>query len=110
MAKLTLEEFKKALEMIQKYEQERGVISKIMVKDSTGFIDFGIDILDELVKMLEKLMNDEKTQLISWWLWEDVNKIIYFKKENYNYDVTTPEDLYYYLTKKYEKITKVAKS
>ena len=108
--KLTLEEFKKALEKIQKHEQERDIISNIMVKGSVGFVDFGMDILDELVKMLEKLMNDEKTQLISWWLWEDVNKVIYLKKENYNYDVTTPEDLYYYLTKKYEKITRVAKS
>lgn len=108
--KLTLEEFKEILEKIQKHEQERDIISNIMVKDSTGFIDFGIDILDELVKMLEKLMNDEKTQLISWWLWEDVNKVIYLKKEKYNYDVTTPEDLYYYLTKKYEKITRVTKS
>ena len=107
--KLTLEEFKEILEKIQKHEQERDIISNIMVKGSTGFIDFGIDILDEFVKILEKLMNDEKTQWISWWLWEDVNKVIYLKKENYNYDVTTPEDLYYYLTKKYDKITRVAK-
>lgn len=102
---ITLEEFKHTIEVIQEHKKENDKLTKIMLKNSTGIIDYGYDIVDHLVKLLEIVM-DDKDEWISWWLWEDVKKIVYYSGEPV-YDLTAVEDLYYYCKKQYDKVKKV---
>lgn len=57
--------------------------------------------LTELLNVLKVIMND-KYENISWWLFEDVEKIIYFKNGKQR-DLTKVEDLVKYLIENMEK-------
>lgn len=104
---IILEEFKHIIEVIQKHKKDSDILTKIMLKKSIGIVDYGFDIVAHLVKLLEKVMED-KDEMISWWLWEDVKKIIYDDdSEEPVYDLTDVEDLYYYCKKQYDKVKKV---
>ena len=105
MGVLSLEEFKHTIEVIQEHEKDSDILTKTMVKNSIGIIDYGFDIVAHLAKLLENAM-DDKDEWISWWLWEDVKKIVY-KKEGPIYDLTAVEDLYYYITKQEDKVKKI---
>jgi hypothetical protein len=103
---ITLEEFKHTIKVIQEHEKDSDILTKTMLKKSIGIIDYGFDIVAHLVKLLEKVM-DDKDKWISWWLWEDVEKIVYNGKEPV-YDLTAVEDLYYYCKKQYDKVKKIS--
>lgn len=103
---ITLEEFKHTIEIIQEHEKDSDTLTKIMLKKSIGIVDYGFDIVAHLVKLLEKVM-DDKDEWISWWLWEDVKKIVY-DGEKPIYDLTNVEDLYYYCKKQYNKVKKIS--
>lgn len=105
---LSLDRFKEIISTIQEHEKDSEILTKIMVKSSVGIIDYGFDITTELVKLLEYIF-DDKDEMISWWLYEDVDKIIYFKKKDYDLDLTNVEDLYYYLIKQENKIKRIKK-
>ena len=102
---ITLEEFKHAIEVVQEHEKDSDTLTKIMLKNSVGIIDYGFDIVAYFVKLLEKVMGD-KDEWISWWLWDDVKKIVYDGKRPV-YDLTAVEDLYYYCKKQYDKVKKI---
>lgn len=104
---ITLEEFKHTIEIIQEHEKDSDKLAKIMLKKSIGIVDYGSDIVTHLVKLLEKVM-DDKDEWISWWLWEDVKKIVY-DGEVPVYDLTDVEDLYYYCKKQYNKVKKISR-
>lgn len=72
------------------------------------FYSHGIDLINyengyqtELLNLLKVIMND-KYETISWWLFEDVEKIIYFKNGKQR-DLTKVEDLVKYLIENMEK-------
>ena len=109
MEVLSLEEFKKAIETIKDFENEIRQISNITIKECTGFIDFHFKIIDLATSLLSRAMNDD-SEWLDWWLNEKVEKIIYLNNERYDYDVENVEDLYYYLTKQYEKIKRIKAS
>ena len=97
----TLEEFKKAIEIIQAHEKDDEVLTKIMLKNSIGVIDYGFEIAGLCVKLLAKVMND-KDEWIEWWLYEGGKKVWANDKE---YTVSTVEDLYYVILGEYDKIS-----
>ena len=69
-----------------------------------------MDLLITILALLLVLkIFDDKENIISWWLYENVKKIIYFNNKSYDYDLTKIEDLYYYLTKQNKKIKKIEK-
>ena len=98
---LTLEEFKKAIEIIQAHEIDNEALTKIMLKYSIGVIDYGSGIAGLCVKLLAKVMND-KDEWIEWWLYEGGKKVRFNNKE---YTVSTVEDLYYTILGEYDKIS-----
>jgi len=106
MGVLSLKEFKHTIEVIQEHEKDSNKLTEIMLKNSVGIIDYGFDIVAHLVKLLENVM-DDKDEWISWWLWEDVPKIVYEKEEPI-YDLTAVEDLYYYITKQEDKVKRIS--
>lgn len=104
---ITLEEFKHIIKVIQEHEKDSDTLTEIMLKHSTGIIDYGFDIVAHLVKLLEKVI-DDKDEWISWWLWDDVKKIVYDNDSKEPvYDLTDVKDLYYYCKKQYNKVKKV---
>ena len=105
---ISLEEFTRIIKVIQDHESDCKVLTKIMLKNSVGIIDYGFDVVAELVKLLEKIFND-KDENISWWLYEEVDKVFFFKNKDYDIDVRTPESLYYYLTGQEELCEKTIK-
>ena len=107
-APLTLEEFCRIIKTIQDHENDCKILTNIMVKNSVGIIDYGFDVVAELVKLLEKIF-DDKDENISWWLYEDVDKVFFYKDKDYDIDVRTPESLYYYLTGQEELCNKTIK-
>ena len=52
--------------------------------------------------MLNEVFENDDPDLIWWWANEDTKKIIEW--ENIEYDLTNIEDLYYWLTKQYDKV------
>lgn len=100
---LTFEQFEKILKDIQKNQEENKKLTEILVcKDSGGWISTCEYLVDDLLSLLKTIFNDENDD-ISWWLW-DGNKNIYWK--DYKYDLTEIKDLYYWLSKDYEKVKK----
>ena len=107
-APMALEEFCRIIKVIQDHENDCKVLTKIMLKSSVGIIDYGFDVVAELVKLLERIF-DDKDENISWWLYEDVDKVFVYKDRDYDIDVRTPESLYYYLIGKEELCVKTRK-
>ncbi len=69
-----------------------------------------VDVGDKLVRSLIDLLcdifgqKDEKQcgDIFSWWLWEDVDKIIYYQNGGH-VDITDIKDFYDYLVREYKK-------
>lgn len=101
--KLTFNRFKKIIETINRFEKESRILDKIFLKNSIGFIDFGDDILSELVKMIEMNFGDEYDN-VSWWLWESKKGGKFVWQGNKKYDLNKLEDFYNWLNKKYDKV------
>lgn len=72
-----------------------------------SFIGYNIPHDDIILDLLDIMLGLEDTELLSWWLYEDAEKIIYIRNQEdsensvkYTYstvDVTTPEQLYDYI-------------
>lgn len=89
------------------YERRNKFESAITEFNDAYFIcNIGDEWLNQLVLLLEQLMNDENNPkygtTISWWLWEDVDKKIWWEVDGQKFekDLTTPEALYDYLVEK----------
>jgi hypothetical protein len=99
---ITLEEFKTIMNHIKENYDDNEKLTRILVSDDcTGFTNFGEHLVCDLLHLVEKLLNDDG-DWISWWLYEDVSKIV--TSSNTNYDLTKVEDLYYFLRKEYDKV------
>lgn len=95
---ITKELFCKIIASIQKQEKiENDFCSALDTIIDGHFVgNLSATILGSLMELLEFNLND-KNQLISWWLYENVEKKIYEGEKEYKVD--TPELLYYYLIK-----------
>lgn len=80
------------------------------IQDAFGdysFIGYNIPHADIILDLLNIMLRLEDKDLLSWWLYEDVEKILYIRNQEdsensvkYTYstvDVTTPEQLYEYI-------------
>jgi hypothetical protein len=96
-------QFERIIKNIQKNSEDNKKLTKILeCKDACGWVDFGSDLVNDLVFLLEKIF-DDKYDEISWWLW-DSKKDKYIWWEGYKYDLTKIKDLYYWLKKDYKKV------
>ena len=62
--------------------------------------------LKSLLIVLEEIFNDQY-ETIEWWLWENVEKKVwvnYGKEDQYEIDLSTPEQLYDYLVENIHNI------
>lgn len=97
---MTKEQFIKRINLIQNFHSQQDTLSKLIDRLTDGFsvVDFGGYLVDEIVKMINEDMNIKDEDLIFWWLYEDVEKIIYDSKDEENdIRVKTVEELYDYI-------------
>lgn len=88
--------FVEALNNIRKQEDRIGKIENALeeIMMSSPILDVDNLYLKSLLDILKYEFKD-KEDYIDWWLWEDVEKIIYV--DDKTIDVTAPEDLYDFL-------------
>ena len=108
MVKISEEVFVKAFETIKAGYDKRTKFEKAIteVSDSFFICNIGEEWLEGMIGLLEEVMNDHPTSkydsMISWWLFEDVDKKIWWEEHGreVELDLTTPQALYKYLAEK----------
>ena len=108
MKPLTKELFVETITAIKAGYERRTKFEKAMTEINDAFFicNLGDEWLNQLVSLLEHLMGDENNPkygtTIQWWLWEDVEKKIWWEVDGQKFekDLTTPEALYDYLVEK----------
>lgn len=103
---ITLEEFKEVFKILKDFESDNDKLTKILLKDTYGFVDFGFPIADLVLRLLNKVFELDDPDLFSWWLYEKVDKIITFPN-GIKYDITNVKDLYYYAKGEFDKVKQV---
>ena len=93
---LTYEQFEKHIKVIEDCNEKDRLLGDIV--GCEGIITYTMNATTSIVSLLEKIMQDEKNEWISYWLWE-----LNFGRENHRLKVTmdgkevpmtTIEDLY----------------
>jgi len=76
---MTKEQFIKRIQLIQNFHSEQETLSALIGKISDGYciVDFGNYLVDEMVCMINEALHIEDEDLLDWWLYEDVDKVIY---------------------------------
>lgn len=107
---ITKELFIKAINTIQKLENDNKKLSNILIGDSScGFCDFGGELIQSFLDVLHAdfEMFDEDP-ILEWWLYEvdDGDKHIWEYTDDgaIVYDLNDIEDLYYYMRKDFSKV------
>jgi hypothetical protein len=98
----TLNEIQKGRERIQKASDALKLIA-----DGWPVITLGEEYLNASLELLANAVGDKDCDMISWWLFEDVEKKVWLKPNSYynktdkeiEIDVSTPELLYEYFEK-----------
>ena len=110
MIDISEELFVETLEAIKKGIEERNEFNETIEKFSDGFVVFtlGDAWLNALIKLLETIVDDVDDKVfgsvLSWWLFEDVDKVIYLPPDHpsnptaveFAVSVATPQELYRY--------------
>lgn len=102
---ITLEKFEEIIKDIQKHIKNNEILSNILIGDeSYGWVSHGNIIIDDLIKLLERIFKNDNED-IEWWLFDsNADKFVYL--HDYKYDLTEIKDLYYWLKKDYDKVKK----
>ena len=102
---ITLEKFKEIIETVKKFDEDNEQLTKILLKETYGFVDYYFPMEKAINELMLDVFDCDDPDIFSWWLWEKVEKTIEWK--NVKYDLTNIEDLYYWLTKQYDKVKKI---
>jgi hypothetical protein len=93
------DQFIKRMQLIQNFHSEQETLNLLIDKLVDGFpvVDMGNYLVNEILEMINEIMEIKDEDLLSWWLYEDVEKIIY--DEDKEISVRTLEELYDYIKK-----------
>ena len=91
---MTKEQFIKRMSLIQNFHSEQNTLNVLIDKLTDGYsvVNMGEYILQELIDMIEEDLGYE--DMLNWWLFEDVEKVIYDNNDNIKYSVKTLDELY----------------
>lgn len=110
---ISIRKFKKIFNDIQEHEEKNDVLTKIIVnKESSGWVDYGTDLIDDIILVLSELLEiDKDDDLLFWWLYDaPQNKKFCYEDikgddlHHIMYDLNDLEDLYYYATKQFDTV------
>ena len=94
---MTKEQFVKRIQLIQNFHSEQETLGVLIDKITDGYpiVTIGDYLITEMIDMIEENLGHK--DILEWWLYEDVEKIIYNLDNTVFADVTKLEDLYDYL-------------
>lgn len=95
---MTKEQFIKRMALIQNFHSEQETLSALIYKITDGYnvVTMGDSLISELLNIIEDDLGVGKNDdLIAWWLYEDVDKIIYHGDEEIS--VRALSELYDYI-------------
>jgi len=95
---ITKEQFVKRIQLIQNFHSEQETLGVLINKITDGYpiVTIGNYLITEMIDMIEENLGHK--DMLEWWLYEDVEKIIYNLDNTVFADVTKIEDLYDYMT------------
>ena len=98
MINITKEQFVKRIQLIQNFHSEQETLGVLINKITDGYpiVTIGNYLITEMIDMIEENLGHK--DMLEWWLYEDVEKIIYNLDNTVFADVTKIEDLYDYMT------------
>jgi hypothetical protein len=99
---MSKEQFIKRMGLIQNFHSEQETLSVMIEKIIDGYavITMGNYLVNEMIDMITEDFELEDKELISWWLYENVDKVIYtgeYAKKIIS--VRTLDELYDYIIK-----------
>jgi len=100
---MTKEQFIKRMGLIQNFHSEQETLSVMIEKIIDGYavITMGNYLVNEMIDMITEDFELEDKELISWWLYENVDKVIYTSEYTKRIiSVRTLDELYDYIIKK----------
>ena len=94
---MTKEQFIKRIQLIQNFHSEQETLGVLINKITDGYpiVTLGDYLITEMIDMIEENLGHK--DMLEWWLYEDVEKIIYNSDNTVFADVTKLEDLYDYM-------------
>lgn len=94
---MTKEQFIKRMNLIQNFQSEQQTLSVLIDKitDGHNVVTIGNYLVSEMINMIEEDL--DYRDILGWWLYEDVEKVIYDKDKEIS--VRTLEELYDYIIK-----------
>lgn len=94
---MTKEQFIKRMNLIQNFQSEQQTLSVLIDKITDGYsiVTIGDYLVSEMINMIEE--NLGYMDILAWWLYEDVDKVIYDNEKEIS--VRTLEELYDYMIK-----------
>ncbi len=95
---ITKEQFCKIISNIQKQQKIDNQVSDVLELVCDSYVIYGTSnlYLESLLSLLCSII-DPNDHWISWWLWEDVEKVIYTGDSDDKIDISTSELLYDFL-------------
>ncbi len=93
------ETFIRRIALIQNFHSEQDTLQALIDKmtDGHSVVDFGNSLVSEIIDLINEKMQIEDKDLIGWWLYEDVEKLVYDCDDNVIADLKTASDLYDYI-------------
>lgn len=94
---ITRDRFIKIMQLIRNFHSEQEILSTMIEKITDGFsvVTIGDYLIDEIIDLLNENLKNEDVELLSWWLYEDVEKKIWWDDKEIS--VETLEEIYDYI-------------
>ena len=108
---ITKEQYCKIVEAIQEHYRKLTKFEDTIneFNDGTYICTIGDVLVNNILSLLTELTHDQEDKHIgtwlSWWLWEDVEKVVWDAEDN-RIDVSTADKLYDFLATNYNRETK----
>lgn len=97
---MTKEKFVKRMSLIQNFHSEQETLAVLINKITNGYsvVTMGDYLVNELIDIIEDDLGiDKYDDLLVWWLYEDVDKVIYDGDKEIS--IRTLEEFYDYINK-----------
>jgi hypothetical protein len=94
---MTKEQFIKCMQLIQNFHSEQETLAALISKicDAHPVVTIGDYLIDEMINIINKSLHIENDDLLWWWLYENVDKVMYDGDKEIS--VRTLEELYGYI-------------
>ena len=108
---LNKDQFIKRMSLIQNFHSQQETLSVLIDKITDGYSVpiIGNCLVNELIDSIHGSLEISDEDLLKWWLYEDVDKVIYDTVNNVEISVRTLEELYDYIVECKEEESEINK-